>query len=133
VKYIFDTNVCIQILKGKSEILKNRIENISTSDIIIPSIVRFELFYGAYKSSNPDKTLAVILDFIQSFETLDFNDLIAEKAGEIRSNLDKIGKPIGPYDLLIAATAIISNLILVSNNVKEFERVPGLQLEDWQS
>lgn len=133
MKYIFDTNVCIQILKGKSEILKNRIENISTSDIIIPSIVRFELFYGAYKSSNPDKTLAVILDFIQSFETLDFNDLIAEKAGEIRSNLDKIGKPIGPYDLLIAATAIISNLILVSNNVKEFERVPGLQLEDWQS
>lgn len=132
MKYLFDTNVCIQILKGKSLNLKEKLQTIPNEQIVIPSIVRFELFYGAYKSNNSQKTLALVNEFLNSFSTLNFEDTIAEKAGEIRAYLDKSGTPIGPYDLIIAATAIISNLILISNNTKEFKRISELSIEDWQ-
>jgi tRNA(fMet)-specific endonuclease VapC len=132
VKYIFDTNVCIQILKGKSPKLKNKLQNISNSEVSIPSVVKFELFYGAYKSNNPDKSLSMIKGFASMFEIINFTSEIAEHCGQIRATLEKVGTPIGPYDLIIAATAISENLILVTNNTREFERVNNIQLEDWQ-
>jgi tRNA(fMet)-specific endonuclease VapC len=132
VKYIFDTNVCIQILKGNSVKIKDKLAVVSNDNIIIPAVVRFELFYGAYKSNNPDKTLKILHEFLNAFDSLSFNDSIAEKCGEIRGSLEKSGTPIGPYDLIIAATAVSENLILITNNLKEFSRVKDLQFEDWQ-
>ncbi|MDH4201253.1 MAG: PIN domain-containing protein [Spirochaetia bacterium] len=93
---------------------------------------RFELFYGAQKSNNPVKSLALIREFFNSFSSMSFDDNIADICGEIRADLEKLGTPIGPYDLLIAATAISKDLILVTNNTKEFIRVKNIQLEDWQ-
>jgi len=76
--------------------------------------------------------LALIREFFNSFSSMSFDDNIADICGEIRADLEKLGTPIGPYDLLIAATAISKDLILVTNNTKEFIRVKNIQLEDWQ-
>ncbi|MFZ5629756.1 MAG: type II toxin-antitoxin system tRNA(fMet)-specific endonuclease VapC [Spirochaetota bacterium] len=132
MKYILDTNICIQILKGSSQKVKDKISTIRSPDIAIPSIVRFELLYGAHKSSNPERKLRLIRDFISSFASIPINDQIADKCGEIRATLEKAGTPIGPYDLLIAATAVSHATILVTHNSREFSRVPGVQLEDWE-
>ncbi|MBN8220360.1 MAG: type II toxin-antitoxin system VapC family toxin [Spirochaetes bacterium] len=132
MKYILDTNICIQILRGSSQKVKEKISMTRSVDIAIPSIVRFELLYGAYKSSHPEKKLKIIRDFIGSFTSIPVNDQIADKCGEIRATLEKAGTPIGPYDLLIAATAVTHETLLVTHNVKEFSRVPGIQLEDWE-
>jgi len=131
MKYLFDTNVCIYILKGKSLTLKEKLQSIPNEQIVIPSIVRFELFYGAYKSSTSQKTLTLLTEFLNSFSTINFDDIMAKKAGEIRASLDKSGTPIGPYDLIIAATAIISKLILISSNTREFKRINEILIEDW--
>jgi tRNA(fMet)-specific endonuclease VapC len=119
-------------LKGVSLNIKFKIKNIPNDQIVIPSIVRFELFYGAQKSNNPVKSLALIRGFFNSFSSISFDDNIADICGEIRADLEKLGTPIGPYDLLIAATAISKDLILVTNNTKEFIRVKNIHLEDWQ-
>ena len=132
MKYLLDTNVCIHILKGISENIKIKIKNIPNDQIVIPSIVRFELFYGAQKSNNSVKSMTLIKEFFNSFSSIGFDDNIAETCGEIRAYLEKLGTPIGPYDLLIAATAISKDLILVTNNTKEFIRVKNIQLQDWQ-
>ncbi len=132
MKYILDTNVCIQILKGSSPKVKEKISAALSADIAIPSIVRFELLYGAHKSSNPQKKLPLIREFIGSFSSIHVDDQIADKCGEIRATLEKAGTPIGPYDLLIAATAVAKDTILVTHNTKEFSRVSGIRLEDWE-
>ena len=132
MKYILDTNVCIQILKGTSQLIKARIANISNEDIALPSVVRFELSYGANKSQNPERKHALIREFLSSFASISFDDQIAEKCGEIRATLERMGTPIGPYDLIIAATAIVKDVTLVTHNTKEFSRVKAIQLEDWE-
>jgi tRNA(fMet)-specific endonuclease VapC len=132
VKYILDTNVCIQILKGTSERIKTHIANIANDDIALPTVVRFELAYGVHKSQNPKKKQALIREFLRSFASIPFDDHIAEKCGEIRATLEKAGKPIGPYDLIIAATAVVKNFTLVTHNTKEFSRVADIKLEDWE-
>jgi len=83
MRYLFDTNVCIQILKGKSLKIKDKLQNIQNDDIVIPSIVRFELFYGAYKSNNSEKNISLVKEFLNSFRTINFDDTISVKAGEI--------------------------------------------------
>ena len=132
MKYIFDTNVCINILNGRNENILNKIDNINNYDVIIPSIVRFELFYGAFKSNKLTKTLKILNEFLNSFETIGFNNNIAEIAGKIRADLDKKGTPIGPYDLIIGATAIYKDLVLVTHNTKEFSRIDKIKIEDWE-
>lgn len=132
MKYLLDTNVCIQILKGTSDSIKSKIASIPTEEIIIPSVVRYELFYGAYKSNNLEKTLSLINEFLDSFDTEEFNDSTAKYCGEIRATLESKGEPIGPYDLMIAATAMMNDYILVSNNTREFKRIENIKLVDWQ-
>ena len=132
MKYILDTNVCIKILNGSNKNILNKISKISSNDILIPSIVRFELYYGAYKSKISIKTLNVLNDFLNSFETLKFDDNVAETAGKLRADLAAKGTPIGPYDIIIAATAVHSNLTLITHNIKEFSRIMSLKIEDWE-
>jgi tRNA(fMet)-specific endonuclease VapC len=133
MKYILDTNVCIGLLKGKSSFLRTKIENISTDHIIIPAIVRFELYYGAYKSSRREETLQKLNEFLTSFETIELDNHIAETAGKIRADIEKKGTTIGPYDLLIGASAIYTGYVLVTHNTKEFSRIPDLMIEDWEA
>lgn len=130
--YLLDTNVIAIYLNRRSLILRERLEAIDPEDIAVCSVVRFELFYGAMRSGNPPRNLARQEEFLEMFVSLPFDDLAARRAGEIRANLAALGTPIGPYDLLIAAIAIVNNLTLVTHNTREFYRVSELRVEDWE-
>ena len=99
---------------------------------MICAIVRAELFFGAMKSNYPLETLATQRQFIDLFPTLAFNDEAALIFGQIRADLQRQGQPIGPYDIQIAAIALVNDLTLVTHNTREFSRVNGLKLADWE-
>jgi tRNA(fMet)-specific endonuclease VapC len=133
MKYVLDTNACIRILKGDSPSMLRSIANISSEKIIVPSIVCFELYYGAYKSSRSEDTLTKLNHFLAAFEYADLNDQICRIAGKLRADLERKGLPVGPYDLLIGAIAISLNSVLITHNVKEFSRMDNLMIEDWEA
>jgi tRNA(fMet)-specific endonuclease VapC len=129
MRYLLDTNAVIAILnraegKAFANMLKHRSEDVTTS-----SIVMHELFYGAYKSARQARNLSV-LEALQ-LSILDFDGDDAREAGRVRAHLTQRGRPIGPYDVLIAGQALRHRMILVTANVREFSRVPGLACENW--
>ncbi len=130
--YLLDTNVCIQFLNKSSQKLIERMIGTDPEVIFLCSIVKAELFYGAKKSKNPLKALKTQKEFFRRFKSLPFDDSAAEVYGEIRSSLEHKGQIIGPNDLIIASIAKANDLILVTHNGKEFNRVEGLTVEDWQ-
>lgn len=132
MKYLLDTNVCARYLNGKSPAIRERIRATNRDDIAVCSVVKAELFYGAMRSNNPQKTLANQQQFLNLFVSLPFDDNAALVYGGIRAQLTALGTPIGPNDFQIAAIALANNLILVTHNVREFSRVNGLQIEDWE-
>jgi tRNA(fMet)-specific endonuclease VapC len=96
------------------------------------SVVKAELFYGARKSQRPQRSLEKQQQFVNYFVSLPFDDEAAEVYGQIRAELERAGTPIGPNDLMIAAIAIANDVMLVTHNAREFRRVKGLRLEDWE-
>jgi tRNA(fMet)-specific endonuclease VapC len=130
--YLLDTNTCIRYLNGKSESIRQSLESKRPDDIALCSVVKAELFYGAMKSANPEKNLAKQQQFASPFVSLPFDDKAAETYSQIRAKLEKLGTPIGPNDLLIAAIALANDVTLVTHNTREFGRVEGLKLEDWE-
>ena len=132
MKFLLDTNTCIIYLRGKNLILKQKLESIKVQDIAVCSIVKSELFYGALKSAKPERNLAAQQEFLAQFISLPFDDSATMIFGTIRTRLEALGTPIGPYDLQIASIAINYNLTLVTHNTREFKRVNNLQLEDWE-
>lgn len=132
MKYLLDTNVCARYLNGRSPAVRERIRATNRDDIAVCSVVKAELFYGAMRSNNPQKTLANQQQFLNLFVSLPFDDNVALVYGEIRAQLTALGTPIGPNDFQIAAIALAKNLILVTHNTREFSRVNGLQIEDWE-
>lgn len=132
MKYLLDTNVCIIYLKGKSESLRTKLESHNPSELVICSIVRFELFYGAMKSQKKADNLKQQQLFLTAFPSVAFDDKAATYCGDIRANLEKQGLPIGAYDLQIAAIALANNLTLITHNTREFSRIPNLKMADWE-
>ncbi len=132
MKYLLDTNTCIRFLNGTSESIRRYIENIDPKDIAVCSVVKAELFYGAMKSRYPERNLQKQKNFLNRFVSCAFDDEAAENYGVIRAELEKAGTPIGPNDLMIAAIALVQKMTLVTHNVREFGRVKGLLLEDWE-
>jgi tRNA(fMet)-specific endonuclease VapC len=132
MKYLLDTNVCIKYLNADLDQIMNHLKDNSPNDIALCSIVKSELLAGAYKSKVAQKNLSKLQVFFEKFSSISFDDSAADKYGKIRTNLEKKGTIIGPYDLQIASIALVHDLILVTHNTKEFERVPGLKLEDWE-
>lgn len=128
--YLLDTNAVIALLKRRISPLAQRVRANRPADIGISSIVSHELFYGAFKSQRTGQNVALVDDL--QFEVLDFDKEDARQAGEIRAVLAARGTPIGPYDVLIAGQALARNLVLITHNTEEFERVPGLRVEDWE-
>jgi tRNA(fMet)-specific endonuclease VapC len=133
VRYLLDTNVCIGFLTGRAPAVLERLASLSPSDIAVCSVVKAELFYGAERTSDPAKTLAGQHAFLDQFASLSFDDRAASVAGAIRAKLARGGTPIGPYDLQIASIALVNGLTLVTRNVREFKRVEGLSIENWES
>ena len=129
--YLLDTNICIFLIRNKTLLLRERIKMYSPSLLHLSVITVAELEYGAAKSKNPVKEHQAVLDFVSPFKIIDFKPNDAENFGLIRAYLEKKGTPIGPYDMEIAAQAMTNNLIVVTNNVGEFERVPWIKVEDW--
>jgi len=132
VKYLLDTNACIAYLNNRSSAICTRLQSLKSTDVVLCSVVEAELYYGVMKSAKPDENLAKLEYFLIQFFSFQFNSDAAKVFGRIRATLAKAGTPIGPYDLQIAAIAVVNNLTLVSHNVREFSRVPDLCLEDWE-
>src|SRR5690606_12838996 len=132
MKYLLDTNTCIRHLNRRSESIIRKLASLVPEDIAVCSVVKAELFYGARKSNQPERTLARQQLFLNRFTPQPFDDRAADIYGSVRAQLEARGTPIGPNDLMIAAIAVANGLILVTNNVREFSRVDGLQLDDWE-
>jgi tRNA(fMet)-specific endonuclease VapC len=130
LRYLLDTNICIYVIKRRPESLLDRF-NENASHLAISAITLAELLHGAEKSSQPQRTLSVVEDFCSRLDVLDYGAKAAQHYGQIRSTLERRGTPIGVNDLHIAAHARSEGLTLVSNNLREFERVEGLLYENW--
>ena len=129
MKFLFDSNAIIAVLQGNAALV-TRMKVHRPSDFAISLIVAHELYYGAYKSQRRSENLAR-LDQLQ-FPVLEFDREDAVAAGEIRAALTSIGQPVGAYDVLIAGQARCRGLTLISRNVREFSRIDGLALENWE-
>ena len=130
--YLLDTNACIAYLNRPMSRIRQRLEVTPPEDVAVCSVVKGELFYGAMRSNNRERTLAIQQEFLNQFISLPFDDTATIIYARIRAELAALGTPIGPYDLQIAAIAIANNLILVTHNTGEFSRVQGLRIEDWE-
>jgi len=130
IKFMLDTNICIFTIKNKPQIVREAF-NLHDGQLCISAVTLMELIYGAEKSAAPEKNLAVVESFAARLEVLPFDNDAAAHTGMIRSELARAGTPIGPYDYMIAGHARSRGLIVVTNNLREFERVPGLRVEDW--
>jgi len=130
--YLLDTNACIRLLNGSSPRLVERLQATPRSQVRLSSIVKAELLFGARRSSRLADNLRLLKDFFSTLPSLPFDDRCAEEYGLLRAELDRAGTPIGPNDMLIAATARANSCTLVTHNAREFSRVSGLQYEDWE-
>ena len=131
MKYMLDTNICIYLIKQKPAVVLERFRQTEISEISISSITLSELFYGVSKSSKPDQNLMALTQFAAPLEILPFGGEAAQYYGDLRARLEKQGTSIGSLDMLIAAHALSINSTLVTNNEKEFIRVPNLKIENW--
>jgi tRNA(fMet)-specific endonuclease VapC len=129
VRYLLDTNAVVAALRDRTSRVALELRRHAPSEVGIPVIVAYELYYGALHSSRPDENLARVNAL--RFEILPFGRDDALQAGRIRAELRERGTLIGPYDLLIAGQAVARRLVLVTNNVREFSRIAELTLEDW--
>ncbi len=130
MRYLLDANAVIGLLNDFSSNLRRRARREKPADIAISAIVAHELFYGAFKSRRAERNAALVDAF--QFAVIEFDKEDARQAGKIRALLASKVTPIGPYDVLIAGQAMARNMVLVTGNTDEFERVPGLRLEDWR-
>ncbi len=128
--YILDTNTLIYYFKGQGQVAQN-IVNTSPQEIIISTIVIFELQVGIAKSNSPSKRIQQLQQLLSQVHQVDFDREMAMSAATIRAQLEQQGTPIGPMDILIAGTAVALQAILVTHNVREFSRIPGLAIADW--
>ena len=130
MRYLLDANAVIGLLNDVGSNLAQRARREKPADIAISAIVAHELFYGAFKSRRAERKFALV-DALR-FAVIEFDKEDARQAGKIRALLASKGTPIGPYDVLITGQAMARNMVLVTGNTDEFERIPGLRLEDWR-
>ena len=130
LRYLLDTNMVIYTMKNKPASVQEAFVK-HYGQMSISSITVMELAYGAEKSAHPEHNLKALEGFAARLEVLPYGDKAAVHTGQLRAEQAKAGKPIGPYDQMIAGHARSEALILVANNLKEFERVDGLRLENW--
>ena len=130
LKYMLDTNIVIYTIKNRPEVVRSRFKQ-HYGQMCISSVSYMELIFGAERSGNPEKNLRVLEGFVARMDVIPFENEAAVHSGQLRAELANKGTPIGPYDLMIAGHARSGGFILVTNNEKEFTRVPGLRVENW--
>jgi tRNA(fMet)-specific endonuclease VapC len=131
--YLLDTNACIQFLRDARSSIAQRLAQVPYHEVALCSIVKAELYYGAQRSAQPEHSLQTLAAFAEHFASLPFDDQAAEIYGRIRAHLAQQGMLIGPNDMFIAATALAHQVTLVTHNMREFSRVPGLSIVDWEA
>ena len=131
MKYLLDTNICIYIINNNPKIVLNKFKKHDVGDIVLSTITKHELLYAAYKSKYIKKNIEAINQFCSPFEILAFDEKEADICGRIRADLEVQGNIIGAMDLQIAAIAMSYDFTLVTNNEKEFNRIKGLNIENW--
>lgn len=132
MKYMLDTNVCVDYLNGRHPAVTRAIQESAPDDLCVSSVAVAELRYGAEKSAHRRRNHARLDVFLAEVPCLDFGCDAAAYFGRVRAALERMGKPIGPYDLQIAAHALALGLALVTDNTQEFQRVRGLKFENWR-
>jgi tRNA(fMet)-specific endonuclease VapC len=130
LKYMLDTNICIFTVKNRPAHMRE-VFNRHHGQMCISAVSLMELIYGAEKSASPERNLAVVEGFAARLDVLPYDEIAASHTGQLRAELAKSGTPIGPYDQMIAGHARSRGLIVVTSNRREFDRVPGLRVEDW--
>lgn len=130
MRYLLDANAVIALLNDTTSPIARRVRRHAPRDFGVSAVVIHELYYGAFKSQRVEQNVARV-DALQ-FSVLEFDEEDARRAGQIRAHLASKGTPIGPYDVLIAGQAMARELTLVTHNTSEFQRVPGLTVEDWK-
>ena len=130
LKYMLDTNIVIYTMKNRSDSVRERFKK-HHGRMCISSITYMELVYGAERSSNPDRNLTSLEGFVARMDVLPLDDSAAAHAGQVRAELARLGMPIGPYDQLIAGHAHSQGMVLVTNNEKEYARLPVIRTENW--
>jgi len=131
MKYMLDTNICIYAMNKRSGIVLSNLKSHLTDGLCISAIVLAELEHGIAKSAYPERSKAALMKILSIFDILDFDANAAVEYGIIQADLQRKGTPISPLDTLIAAHAKAAGVTLVTNNMREFERVSGLPLENW--
>ena len=130
-RFLLDTDVCVELLRGRAPHLFERLRRFEIDEIAISSITLAELQYGVAKSARPARHELLLAEFCAPLAILPFDSIAAETYGRVRAGLERAGTPIGPLDTLIAAHAISLRLTLVTNNEREFRQVAGLLVENW--
>jgi len=133
VKYLLDTDTCIYLIRAKDPQVLNRLRALSFGDVGVSAITVAELQYGAQKSQRPTQNRRALEQFLAPLVVADFDYAASERSGGIRAALEQSGTPIGSLDTLIAAHALSLDVSLVTNNEREFSRVPGLRVVNWVS
>ena len=129
--HLLDTNICIYFIKKRPESVVRKLQSMQIEQVGISTITLSELEYGVVKSTYPERNSVALIEFLTPFYLLDFDQAAAHEYGRVRTFLEEKGQLIGPMDMLIAAHAISKRLVLVTNNEREFRRVPGLKIENW--
>lgn len=130
MRYMLDTNICIYLINKRPAKVLDRFRRLEVGDVGVSSVTVAELAYGVAKSGS-ERNRAALEGFLLPLEIADFDQKAAWKFGEIRSVLERAGKPIGPFDMQIAAHALALGCVVVTNNLREFQRVPDLAVENW--
>lgn len=128
MKYLLDTNVCIELLHDNANI-SDKIREVSPDNCVVSSVTMAELFYGAYNSNRQESAVESVRVIAELFDVIPAIE--SEEFGKIKASLRKKGTPIDDFDILIASTAIANNMILVSENVKHMSKIDGVTLENW--
>jgi len=130
LEYMLDTNICIYVIKNRPAALRERFDQLAEA-LCISTVTLAELLYGVEKSARRGQNLEAVEQFAARLDVLPFSPKAAAHFGQIRAELERVGAPCGAYDMLIAAHARSEGLTLVTNNVREFQRMPGLRIDNW--
>jgi tRNA(fMet)-specific endonuclease VapC len=131
MKYLLDTNICIAMVRNKPADAIKKLTSHKPGDVGVSVVTVAELVHGAQKSNQPEQNMAALDQFLLPLEVADFDQSAAIAYGQLRANLEKKGTLIGSMDMLIAAHALSLGAVLITNNTREFQRVPNLKIEDW--
>ena len=131
MNYMLDTNICVSLIRQKQRGLIERLTSHDPDEVGVSIITVAELSYGAQKSAQPSQNLRALEQFLLPLEVADFDQSAADTYGLVRAHLETNGNPIGSMDMLIGAHALSLGVVLVTNNIREFKRIPNLRVEDW--